>query len=520
MTTDQTCASVSKEDFVRNLKDSGLSAVGDLVPDHAAADGLALAREMVTAGHLTAFQADAVLERRFAELLIGNYEILDRLGVGGMGAVYKARHRRMKRVVALKVLSREVAGKPAFAQRFQREVETISRLTHPNIVMAFDADEAESGPFLVMEFVNGRDLASDVEKNGSFSIADAVDCTLQAARGLAYAHSQGIIHRDIKPANLIRDISGVIKVADLGLARLNTPDVNTSITQAGGVLGTMDYMPPEQALDSTAIDHRADVYSLGCTLYFLIAGHPPYAGGSIMALLLKHRDAPIPPLHADRSDVPPELDAIYRRMVAKKLDDRFATMADAVQELENLAARLRFNTERPSGPISHTGGAVAAGTTTEFLPAEDRSGGSTVVLPSPVQTPLAASEIAGLTVVLVETSRTQAGIIRRYLSEFGVSAIHQTGAGGEALAIAKKEQAAVILCSMHLSDMTGVQLAQLVLTDPECSKIGVVLATSATDAEHIVGLPSSHRFVVMPKPFDAKQLARSVVSVVSHPATH
>ena len=172
------------------------------------------------AGQLTVFQADALLAGRLPELCIGNYIVLDRLGAGGMGTVFKARHRRMKRIVALKILSRESAGQSSFAQRFQREVETIAQLTHPNIVMAFDADEAQSGLYLVMEFVDGRDLGSEVAAGGPLSTADATDCTLQAARGLAYAHHHGVVHRDVKPANLLRDAAGLVKVADLGLARL------------------------------------------------------------------------------------------------------------------------------------------------------------------------------------------------------------------------------------------------------------------------------------------------------------
>src|SRR5262249_1738114 len=180
----------------------------------------------------------AVRERHFDELVIGNYQVLDRLGAGGMGTVYKARHRRMKRVVAIKVLSRSVGPSEKFVQRFQREVEAVARLSHPNIVMAHDADEAEVGHFLVMEFVNGRDLASAVDERGPLPVAEAVECTLQAARALDYAHRQGIIHRDIKPANLLRDTGGVVKVADLGLARFNDTlgrplEETGALTQAG-----------------------------------------------------------------------------------------------------------------------------------------------------------------------------------------------------------------------------------------------------------------------------------------------
>src|SRR5262249_30158193 len=203
----------------------------------------------------------------------------------------------------------------------------------PNIVMAYDADEDEDGPFLVMEFVNGRDLSSEVERGGPLSPADAVDCAQQAARGLECAHAQGIVHRDVKPGNLLRDAAWVVKVADVGVAGLTAPGGSagtSSLTQAGGVVGTLDYMAPEQALDSTAIDERVDVYSLGCTLYFLLTGRPPYAAGSVMALLLKHRDAPIPSLTAARPDVPPDLDALFRRMVAKNPDGRPAGMAEVV----------------------------------------------------------------------------------------------------------------------------------------------------------------------------------------------
>jgi serine/threonine protein kinase len=366
-----------------------------------------------------------------------------------------------------------------------------------------------------MEFVNGRDLASHVERGGPFSVAEAVDCTRQAGLGLAYAHSQGIVHRDIKPANLIRDLSGMIKVADLGLARLNTPDVNASITQAGGVLGTMDYMPPEQALDSTDIDHRADIYSLGYTLYFLIQGRTPYTGGSIMALLLKHRDAPIPALGEGRLDVPPELEAIYRRMVAKKPDDRFPTMAEAVQALADLESRIRFD-QKPPAVMNLPPTTASAGTTTEFLSPGSPGWDSTIVVSnSPINQPSSdgATRLDGLVVVLVEPSRTQAGIISRYLTSQGAKTVLQTGNGHDAIALALKERADVVISSMHLSDMTGATLSSKILADPLCDHLGVVLATSAADLEQSNQFPVSKRFVVLPKPFDARQLALRVTSV-------
>src|SRR5262245_33128115 len=213
---------------------SGLVPVDQWTPVVAAAKGdvQELARLLTDAALLTPFQISAIIKGRGASLRVGNYDVLDRLGAGGMGTVFKARHRRMKRVVALKVLAASLAKDAAFVGRFQREVETIARLSHPNIVMAFDADEDAVGHFLVMEFVSGKDLATLVQADGPLGVAAAVGAILQAARGLEYAHAQRIIHRDIKPANLLMDDAGIVKVTDLGLARINRMggDVSGSIT--------------------------------------------------------------------------------------------------------------------------------------------------------------------------------------------------------------------------------------------------------------------------------------------------
>lgn len=303
------------------------------------------AQSLVGSGVLTSYQMEAVRDRKFEQLRIGNYDVLERLGAGGMGTVYKARHRRMKRIVALKVLSNRHDGQ--FVRRFQREVEVVARLSHTNIVMAYDADEDPAGPFLVMECVDGDDLAALVQKNGPLDVPVAIDCILQAARGMDYAHTQGIIHRDIKPANLLRDVMGVVKVSDLGVARLSimegAADVS-GITQAGGIVGSADYMSPEQAFDSTSIDQRADIYSLGVTLFFLLLGRPPYQAKTMMGVLMQHQDAAIPSLLDARKDVPPALDAVFRRMVAKVPADRYQTMAEVVGALETVEASQRETT--------------------------------------------------------------------------------------------------------------------------------------------------------------------------------
>jgi len=505
---------VSVAEFAQNLAHSGLLPATDVLP---AADGAAAARKLVEAGKLTAFQADAVLGQRFEELRIGNYDVLDKLGVGGMGAVYKARHRRMKRVVALKVLSREGARSGTLADRFQREIETLARLAHPNIVMAYDADEAEVGPFLVMELVIGRDLAAEVADRGPLPVADAIDRILQAARGLEYAHAQGIVHRDIKPGNILRDTDGLVKVADLGLARLSETPANLSLTQAGTVVGTAEYMPPEQAVDSGEVNHRADIYSLGCTLFFLLTGRAPYQSGSIMSMFLKHRDEPVPDLRALRPAVPAGLEAVFRRMAAKAPADRYQSMTEVAAALERVRGTVapadvgtgEWSSLPPSPPDrtlvldknAPAGSNVA-------------TGAFEVTPPSTATAAAPAGGVAGRTVVLAESSRTQAGIIRRYLQQLGAAHVHAAESGAEALALAARERAAVVVSSMHLKDMTGAELATALLADAGCAGVGFVLATSAADEQEPGAVPTSPRVVVMPKPFDPERLARSIAAVV------
>jgi CheY-like chemotaxis protein len=276
------------------------------------------------------------------------------------------------------------------------------------------------------------------------------------------------------------------------------------LTSTGAVLGTPQYMAPEQAVDSGQVDHRADIYSLGCTLHYLLTGSSPYRAASIMAMLLKHRDAPIPDLCEARPDIPPELHTVFRLMVAKAPEDRHQSMAEVVRDLEQVQSRINpvgaLTAEwspQPAAPAARLDQTVELDRTTTTDP-----------------TPARQERVAGLTVVLVEPSRTQAGIIGRYLAQFGAGAVHVTGSGREGIEIAKRERADALISAMHLSDMTGVELARAVAADPACNRLGVVVATSEADAEHAVGLPSSPRVVVLTKPFDAQQLALSVASVV------
>jgi CheY-like chemotaxis protein len=395
----------------------------------------------------------------------------------------------MKRVVAIKVLAAEVAQSEAWVQRFQREVEAVARLQHPHIVMAFDADVADAGHFLVMEFVNGRDLASDVQQRGPMSVREAVDAVTQAAQAMDYAHGQGIIHRDIKPANLLRDVTGAVKVADLGLARItevNQAGAKSGLTQAGTIMGTVDYMPPEQAMGLTTIDHRADIYSLGCTLYFLLTGEPPYEGPSLMAIMLKHREAPLPSLCAARPEVPSALDQVFQRMVAKAPTDRFATMAEVVTALSAVAATLGQVPVAPRQP------AALPAPETEPSPANQ-----TVEMRTASDTDRGRGSI-----LLAEPSRSQALIIRGYLQKLGFQDVPTAASGRQALEIARGAPPTVVISAGHLIDMTGGQLVQAMTAEPALAAVRFVLISSQTDAAEL----AAPGVVRLHKPFTLEQL--------------
>ncbi|MBL8814475.1 MAG: protein kinase [Planctomyces sp.] len=495
------------ETLAQNVLSSGLLMADDWTNAVAATHGdpKLVINQLISKGLLTQFQLDALSEGRGASLRVGNYDILDRLGAGGMGTVFKARHRRMKRVVALKVLAANLSKDAMFVKRFQREVETIASLGHPNIVMAYDADEAEVGHFLVMEFVNGRDLAACVAALGAMSAGQAVNCVLQVARGLAYAHSQEIIHRDIKPHNLLIDDSGVVKVTDLGLARLNHgaegADAATDVTMAGGVLGTADYMPPEQAIDSTTIDHRADIYSLGCTLHYLLTGKPPYSGPTIMSLLLKHREAEIPSLRELRPEIPQRLDALFQRMVAKRPEHRMQQMSEVVAELE-VIARTVSPTERV--PIHEAKAVESPPGTGVFRDTE--------ISPQSVfdRTIMMDQNVEPTTVLIVEPSRVQASIIRNYVQEHSFSVVGTAANGRDAIELIHKLRPRAVISAMHLADTNGVELAQRIRSEIDDDAPGFVLITSETDDGESASLSKLNQVFMLRKPFSSTQLEEAL----------
>jgi serine/threonine protein kinase len=336
---------ISLRQFAQCLADSGLMSLADLKAYHERLPAEerpksceALAQALVRDHKLTPFQADQLCQGRYKGLVLGNYALLEKLGQGGMGAVFKAQHRRMERLVAIKVLPSEATKSSEGLRRFHREVRAAAKLIHPHIVTAFDADEADDMHFLVMEYVEGRDLGSVLKANAPLGVDVVVGYVLQAARGLAYAHSKGIYHRDIKPANLLLDHTGTVKILDMGLARFeaseHTMTSTEGLTQAGQVMGTVDYMSPEQSADTHSADHRSDIYSLGCTMYRLMINEPAYVASTTIRKIMAHRQNPIPSLQKARPEVSPEVDAVFQKMVAKKPADRQQSMTEVIQDLE------------------------------------------------------------------------------------------------------------------------------------------------------------------------------------------
>jgi serine/threonine protein kinase len=319
-------------------------------------------------------------KRSTAVRQLGDYRLLERLGGGGMGTVYKAVHERMGRTVALKVLRPELQRDPKLMQRFDREVKTAASLIHPNIVTAFDAREYKGVRFLITELVDGIDLDRLVRKKGVCTVDMAIDIIRQAAQGLQYAHQRGVIHRDIKPANLLLDRTGVVKVLDMGLARLETPDEkDEGLTESGLVMGTAAYMAPEQARNTRRADARSDIYSLGCTLYFLLNGRAVYSGETVIDTIMAHTSEPIPCLGRDRSDIPPALERVFVRMVAKNPEERFQSADELLTALEELTEGNPPDPHEPSLQALFTTVAAVDSSPRRSRPPQSRKTTATVI---------------------------------------------------------------------------------------------------------------------------------------------
>jgi serine/threonine protein kinase len=306
-----------------------------------------LAGILVTDGLLTHFQAEQIMLGKWRRFTIGKYKVLERLGSGGMGSVYLCEHKLMRRRVAVKVLPTAKASDPAALERFYREARAVAALDHPNIVHAYDIDQDENLHFLVMEYVDGASLQEIIKKTDKAGPMDplrACHYLYQACLGLQHAHGAGLVHRDIKPGNVLVDRTGVVKILDMGLARFfnDEEDILTKKYDEN-VLGTADYLAPEQALDSHGVDIRADIYSLGATWYFVLTGRPPFGEGTVAQKLIWHQTRQPKSIRSLRPGVPEALVAIVEKMMAKDAGQRYQTPLAVAEALVPLI-------ESPIGP--------------------------------------------------------------------------------------------------------------------------------------------------------------------------
>jgi serine/threonine protein kinase len=347
MATDQTITLLDRLRRCELLDAARLDELSAL-PEAQDPDPRALGRVLFQRGWLTRFQISQVAKGRGKELCVGPYLLLDRLGAGGMGQVFRAKHQHMQRIVALKLILKERLNNAEAVKRFYQEVQAAAQLQHPNIVVAYDAGPAGNTHYFAMEYVEGSDLSRLVRESGPLPVGQACDYVRQVARGLEHARERGLVHRDIKPANLLvgDDGSGtqIVKILDMGLARIQMPGGDDKgLTRTGQVMGTPDYLAPEQARDARSADTRSDIYSLGCTLYFLLAGRAPFTGETLAQVLLKHQmEEPGPP-DGGWGNIPVSVRTVLRTAMAKRPEERYQTpsqMADALEPLSSTSGAI------------------------------------------------------------------------------------------------------------------------------------------------------------------------------------
>ncbi len=330
-------AVISAEEFFAVLEKSKLLTPSQLAEARRVAgdteDPTAIARNLAKQDIISRWQAGQLLAGR-SSFFLGKYRLIELLGRGGMGGVFLAEHVTMNRRVALKTISRQVSKDRVSLERFFAEARAVAALDHPNIVRAYSIDDEGDRYYLVMEYVEGEDLQHMIDRDGPLDVERATDYIRQAADGLDHAHQRKMIHCDIKPSNLLVTGQGVVKILDLGLARLGGEDSDVSLGD-DRVLGSVDYMSPELALKSPDLDGRADIYSLGCTLYFLLTGHPPFPQGTLHERILKHQTQDPPDIRKERPKVPADLAAACLKMMAKQPEDRYQTAAEVSQALLN-----------------------------------------------------------------------------------------------------------------------------------------------------------------------------------------
>lgn len=322
-----------------------------------------MARHLVRRQLITTWQAEKLLSGKTKGFFLGKYKLLEPLGAGGMSFVYLAENQLLGQRRAVKVLPKSKVTDSSYLERFYREARAAAQLNHPNIVRTFDIDQQGDQHYMVMEYIEGEDLSSLVKRVGPLPIGDAVNYLRQTAAALQHAHRAGLIHRDVKPGNLLLNKQGQVKLLDLGLAKFTGQASDLTVVHNETLMGTADFLAPEQALNSHLVDLRADIYSLGGTFYFLVAGHPPFPDGTVAQRLVRHQSVDPPTLISLRPDCPPFLSQLCEWMMRKKAEERCLDCGEIMEWVDRwqrdpniaLPSRSRERTEAPTADKTDEG---------------------------------------------------------------------------------------------------------------------------------------------------------------------
>jgi len=360
----------SAKSFLKRLERSGIVEENRLKQELANLSTIAagrtvnlaeLAGHLIDSGLITRWHSEKLLAGKYKGFFLGKYKLLGHLGSGGMSNVYLAQHRVSGQFRAIKVLPKGKVSDKSYLDRFYLEARAAASLNHPNVVRIYDICKEQETHYMVMEYVKGRDLYEIVKENGPLSFVQAAQVTIQAAEGLIHAHQRKLVHRDIKPANLLKTDGGDVKILDLGLALVNQDDSESlTVLYNEKVMGTADYLSPEQAVNSHQVDHRADIYSLGCTLYFLLTGHPPFPNGTLAQRIAMHQFQTPADIRESRPDCPAVLVQVCQKMMDKDVEGRYSSCRELKLELlkviesGKLDESVRFDSHpnQPAGEIS------------------------------------------------------------------------------------------------------------------------------------------------------------------------
>jgi response regulator RpfG family c-di-GMP phosphodiesterase len=445
--------------------------------------------ELVEHGLLTDYQVGRIEAGTSFGLILGNYRVLDRLGAGGMGVVFRAEHIRMRKQVAVKVLPFGPERDERILRRFFTEIRAIAQLHHPNIVSAIDAGVAESPDgqgnvlhFFVMEYISGQDLEHLVHENGPLAVGKACDLMYQVASALAEAHKHNLVHRDIKPSNIQVTPEGQAKLLDFGLAR----HFKTGMTEPGTLLGTLDFMAPEQVKDASTVDIRADIYALGGVLYWCLTGNTPFASrGTMLQDLASRIHQSAPSLCSKRPDVPAELDGLLKRLMALHPEERFGTPQAVMRAL------------------------------LPFLKADVRDHFLVPRLPMPVEPRSPGSDCPGRVhhILLVDDEPSIRNFCRYVLKSDSLECA-EAGGGHEALALLRKRKYDLVLLDVNLPDLSGPEVCQKLRGEPPWPNLKIIMASGNANVEVMAHLLLSGADDFITKPFSLSQLKARIQSAL------